>query len=117
MWDVSLALKMTLRTDYYADAERFEIQGEEGIITVTRCSDRMLDEPALTLYSGGEVRAFHNLDADWANSFPRSTKHFLDVIAGRAPQEVLTAREGRRVIALYDLFQRSNAERRAVEVE
>jgi predicted dehydrogenase len=28
MWDVSLALKMTLRTDYYADAERFEIHGE-----------------------------------------------------------------------------------------
>ena len=114
MWDVSLALKMTLRTDYYADAERFEIQGEEGIITVTRCSDRMLDEPALTLYRDGEVRAFHNLDADWANSFPRSTRHFLDVLAGREPQEVLTAREGRRVIALYDLFQRSNAERRAV---
>ncbi len=116
MWDVSLALKMTLRTDYYADAERFEIQGEEGIIQVTRCSDRMLDEPALTLYRGGEVRAFHNLDADWSNSFPRSTRHFLDVLAGREPQEVLTAREGRRVIAMYDLFQRSNAERRALNL-
>ena len=114
MWDVSLALRMTLRTDYYADAERFEIQGDEGMIQVTRCSDRMLDEPALTLYRDGEVRAFHNLDSDWANSFPRSTRHFLDVLAGRAPQEMLTAREGRRVIALYDLFQRSNAEGRAV---
>jgi predicted dehydrogenase len=114
MWDVSLALKMTLRTDYYADAERFEIQGEEGVLTVTRCSDRMLDEPALTLYRGGELRAFHNLDSDWAASFPRSTKHFLDVLAGREAQEVLTAREGRRVIALYDLFQRANAERRAI---
>ena len=83
MWDVSLALKMTLRTDYYADAERFEIQGEEGIIQVTRCSDRMLDEPALTLYRDGEVRAFHNLDADWGASFMLSTRHFLDVLAGR----------------------------------
>jgi predicted dehydrogenase len=114
IWDVSLALKMTLRTDYYADAERFEIQGEEGMIQVTRCSDRMLDEPALTLYRDGEVRAFHNLDADWAASFPRSTRHFLDVLAGRAPEEALTAREGRRVIALYELFQRSNAEGRRV---
>jgi predicted dehydrogenase len=114
MWDVSLALKMTLRTDYYADAERFEIQGEEGIIQVTRCSDRMLDEPALTLYRDGEVRAFHNLDADWGGSFARSTRQFLDVLKGREPQEALTAREGRRVIALYDLFQRSNAERRAI---
>ena len=114
MWDVSLALKMQLRTDYYADAERFEIQGEEGILTVTRCSDRMIDEPVLTLYRAGEVRAFHNLDSDWGNSFARSTRHFLDVLAGREAQEILTAREGRRVIALYDLFQRSNAEARAV---
>ena len=113
-WDVSLALKMTLRTDYYADAERFEIQGEEGIIEVTRCSDRMLDEPALTLYRDGEVRAFHNLNADWGASFARSTCHFLDVLHGREPEEALTAPDGRRVIALYDLFQRSNAERRAL---
>jgi predicted dehydrogenase len=113
-WDVSLALKMTLRTDYYADAERFEIQGEEGIIQVTRCSDRMLDEPALTLYRDGEVRAFHNLNADWGASFPLSTRHFLDVLLGREPQEALAALEGRRVIALYDLFHRSNAERRAL---
>jgi predicted dehydrogenase len=49
IWDVSLALKMQLRTDYYADAERFEIQGDEGILTVTRCSDRLIDEPVLTL--------------------------------------------------------------------
>jgi predicted dehydrogenase len=114
MWDVSVALGMTLRTDYYADAERFEIQGDAGILTVTRCSDRMLDEPVLTLYRAGEVRAFHNLDSDWGNSFVASTRHFLDVLAGREPQEALTAREGRRVIALYDLFARSNAEGRAI---
>ncbi len=114
MWDVSLALKMVLRTDYYADAERFEIQGDEGFLIVSRCSDRMLDEPVLSVYRGGEVRSFHSLDSDWANSFPRSTRHFIDVLAGREKQEVLTAREGRRVIALFDLFQRSNAEGRVV---
>jgi predicted dehydrogenase len=113
MWDVSLALKMKLRTDYYADAERFEIQGEEGVVQVARCSDRMLDEPVLTLYRDGEVRAFHNLDADWGASFARSTRHFLDVLAGREAEESLTARDGRRVIALYDMFQRSNASGRA----
>jgi predicted dehydrogenase len=105
---------MTLRSDYYADAERFEIQGEEGIVQVTRCSDRMLDEPVLTLYRDGEVRAFHNLAADWGESFTLSTRHFLDVLAGREPEEAPTAREGRRVIALYDLFQRSNVQRRAL---
>jgi predicted dehydrogenase len=112
MWDVSLALKMRLRTDYYADAERFEIQGDEGILTVTRCSDRMLDEPVLTLYRDGELRGFHDIDADWGASFAHSTRHFLDVLAGRQTEAVLTGEEGRRVIALYDLFARSNAEGR-----
>ena len=112
MWDVSLALKMRLRTDYYADHERFEIQGDEGILQVNRCSDRMLDEPVLTLYRDGEVRSFHDLDADWGNSFARSTRHFVDVLAGREAQAMLTAEEGRRVIALYDLFARSSQEGR-----
>jgi hypothetical protein len=74
----------------------------------------MLDEPALTLYRDGEVRAPHNLNADWGASFRLSTRHFLDVLAGRESEEALTAQEGRRVIAFYDLFQRSNAERRAL---
>ncbi len=112
MWDVSLALNMRLRTDYYADHERFEIQGEDGTLQVNRCSDRMLDEPVLTLYRDGELRSFHDLDADWGNSFARSTRHFLDVLAGREAQAVLTAEEGRRVIALYDLFARSSREGR-----
>jgi hypothetical protein len=68
--EVPLTLKMTLLTDY-ADAQRFEIRGEEGIIQVTRCSDRMLDEPALTLYRDGEVWAFHNLDPSGARASHR----------------------------------------------
>ena len=35
-------------------------------------------------------------------------------VAGKESEEALTAQEGRRVIAFYDLFQRSNAERRAL---
>ena len=112
MWDVSLAPKMRLRTDYYADHERFEIQGDEGILEVTRCSDRMLEGPALTLYRDGEVRAFHDLDADWGNSFACSTRHFLDVLAGREAQAVLTGEEGRRVMALYEMFAGANGQRR-----
>lgn len=109
MWDVSAAPRMTLRTDYYPDNERFEIQGEEGILQVTRCSDRMLDEPVLTLYRDGEVRSFHNIESDWGDSFRRSTLHYLDYLAGRAPDIRLSGAEGRRVLALHDMFMRSNA--------
>lgn len=114
MWDVSLALQMKVRTDYYASHEQFEIQGESGLITVTRCSDRMLDEPVLTLYRDGEVRAWHNIEDDWGESFRRSTLHFVDVLKGRAPQQILTGEEGRRVIELFGMFERSSREQRLV---
>ena len=109
VWDVSAAPRMALRTDYYPDNERFEIQGEEGILQVTRCSDRLLDEPVLTLYRDGEVRSFHNIEADWGNSFRLSTLHHLDVLAGREPQMVFTGEQGRAVLAMHDMFVRSNA--------
>ncbi len=109
VWDVSAAPRMTLRTDYYPDNERFEIQGEEGILQVTRCSDRLLDEPVLTLYRGGEVRSFHNIESDWGNSFRLSTLHHLDVLAGREAQMVFTGEQGRAVLAMHEMFVRSNA--------
>lgn len=114
MWDVSMALKMELRTDYYPDNERFEVQGEEGILQVTRCSDRLLDEPVLTLYRDGEVRSWHNIDSDWGGSFRRSTLHTVDVLRGRAPQMVLTGEEGRRVIAMHRMFAQAAAQGRSV---
>ncbi|MBL8584958.1 MAG: Gfo/Idh/MocA family oxidoreductase [Rhizobiaceae bacterium] len=114
MWDVSLALQMTVRTKYYASHEQFEIQGEKGLITVSRCSDRMLDEPVLTLYRDGEVRAWHNLQDDWGESFRLSTLHFIDVLKGRQPQEILTGEEGRRVVELFHMFHRSSREKRLV---
>ena len=114
MWDVSLALQMKVRTDYYASHEKFEIQGESGLITVNRCSDRLLDEPALTLYRDGEVRSWHNIEDDWGESFRLSTLHFIDVLKGREPQQILTGQEGRRVIELFHMFDRSSRDGRLV---
>ena len=58
--------------------------------------------------------AFHNLDTDWGASFASSTGHFLDVLPTKGTGRGAHALEGRQVIALYDLFQRNDAERRAV---
>lgn len=115
IWDVSLASKMKVRTDYYASHEKFEIQGERGIITVNRCSDRLLDEPPLTLYRDGEVRSWHDLNDDWGESFRRSTLHFIDVLKGREEQQILTGEEGRRVIELYMALRKSSETGRLVE--
>ena len=112
IWDITAAPRMRIRTDYYPGHEQFEIQGETGIITVTRCSDRLLDEPALTLYADGEVRAFHNLETDWGVSFRLSTEHFIRFLRGQEPRAILTGMEGRRVLAFAHALMQSSREER-----
>jgi predicted dehydrogenase len=112
IWDVTAAPRMRIRTDYYAGHEQFEIQGETGVIEVRRCSDRLLDEPVVTVYADGEVRAFHNLETDWGVSFRLSTEHFVRFLHGREPVAILTAEEGRRVLEFAHLLMRSSREER-----
>jgi predicted dehydrogenase len=112
VWDLTVAPRMRIRTDYYAGHERFEITGETGLLQVHRCSDRLLDEPVLTLYADGELRAFHNLESDWGLSFQRSTEHFVRFLHGEEPRAVLTAEEGRAVLAFAHLLLRSAREGR-----
>ena len=72
IWDVAAAPKIRVGTDYYASHEEFEIQGETGVIQVSRASGRLLDEPELTVLQwrgtgvsqhrerlGGEFSAVH----------------------------------------------------------
>jgi predicted dehydrogenase len=116
IWDVAAAPRMRVRTDYYASHEQFEIQGESGIITVTRASDRFLDEPAVTLYADGEVRAFHNVESDWGLSFRRSTEHFVRFLVGEEDRIILTPEEGRRVLQLALTVQESSRSEQLVRV-
>ncbi len=60
MMDVAYAPKMWMRSQYYGADEFFEIQGDEGMIWVTRCTGEMLDLPPVMLYRGARGRADHD---------------------------------------------------------
>jgi predicted dehydrogenase len=77
VWDITLALDMYLRSDYYTNDERWEVTGRRGFARVNRCTARGLQEPSVEVYRDGEVRAFHALDDDWASSFRDSGRHWL----------------------------------------
>lgn len=77
VWDITFAVDMYLRSDYYTNDERWEVTGRRGFARVNRCTGRGIQEPSLEVYAGGEMRSYHALDDDWASSFRDSGRHWL----------------------------------------
>ncbi len=86
VWDVTLAVDMYLRSDYYTNDERWEVTGRRGFARVNRCTGRGIQEPSFEVYLDGETRSFHALDDDWASSFRDSGRHWLRTLrTGEGP--------------------------------
>jgi len=77
VWDITLAVDMYLRSDYYTNDERWEVTGRRGYARVNRCTGRGVQQPSLEVYVDGEMRSYHALDDDWASSFRDSGRHWL----------------------------------------
>lgn len=77
VWDITLAIDLYLRSDYYTNDERWEVTGRSGYARVNRCTGRGIQQPSLEVYGDGEMRSFHALDDDWASSFRDSGRHWL----------------------------------------
>jgi predicted dehydrogenase len=77
VWDITLAIDMYLRSDYYTNDERWEVTGRRGFARVNRCTGRGIEQPSFEVYLDGETRAFHALDDDWASSFRDSGRYWL----------------------------------------
>jgi predicted dehydrogenase len=77
VWDVTLAVDMYLRSDYYTNDERWEVTGRRGFARVNRCTGRGLQQPSLEVYVDGDTRSSHALDDDWASSFRDSGRHWI----------------------------------------
>jgi predicted dehydrogenase len=86
VWDITLAVDMYLRSDYYTNDERWEITGRSGFARVNRCTGRGIQQPSVELYVDGEMRSFHGLDDDWGSSFRESGRHWLHCLrSGEGP--------------------------------
>ncbi len=115
-WEIIASLEMRVRSKYYVSDDRMEIHGTEGIIWVTRCTGKLLEEPSVILYREGETQAFHDLPVDWAESFRLGGLDFVDaLLEGRQPPQGVD--EARRTLAFALAACRSADEGREVEVE
>jgi predicted dehydrogenase len=77
VWDITLAVDMYLRSEYYTNDERWEVTGRRGFARVNRCTAHGIQQPSFEVYIDGEMRSQHALDDDWASSFRDSGRHWL----------------------------------------
>jgi predicted dehydrogenase len=87
--EVNYAPKMWLSSGYYGADEFFEIQGDEGLVWVTRATGEMLDLAPVILYRGADhhctTTEFTEVDSDWAGGFRRASRHFVDALLAGTP--------------------------------
>ena len=84
---VAYAKKMTVPTEYYGADEFFEIQGDEGLLWVTRATGQLLDLPPVMVHRAGRSEAI-TVDADWGTGFRRASAHFVDCLLSGDPPEM-----------------------------
>lgn len=95
--DSTMSTSMTVKSKYYSVDERVEIVGTEGVIWVTRCTAKLLDEPALILYRDGRTHCFEHIRDDWLDSFIDSVRHFIKCVR-EGGEPMLTGQRGREVL-------------------
>jgi predicted dehydrogenase len=115
---VDYAPRMWLRSRYYGADEIFELQGDEGVLWVTRATGEMLDAPPVVLYQGrqGDQRtlAVTDVDADWGSGFRRASAAFVDALLdGTTP--AMTASEATEVLQLCFAVYLASARRQPID--
>jgi predicted dehydrogenase len=106
--EVVLSPGLELWTEQYAQDDRVEVTGTEGVLWVMQGHGRLLDVPPVILHRDGRTRTFPEVPTRWADSFAASVHDFVEALAtGRAP--ALTGEEGREVLRFALAAQRSAA--------
>jgi len=94
--DATFSANLNCKSKYYSADERVELTGTKGVIWVTQCTGRLLEEPGVILSKDGVRTSYDHIPTDWVESFKGSTRHFIDcILTGGEP--FLTGRQALEV--------------------
>ena len=114
--EVVYSPELEINSRHYAQDDRVEITGTRGVIWINCGHGLLPGSPPLAIYRDGRMTEFTDIETGWEQSFIHSTRHFIGVVRdGGKP--VLTAEEGRQVLAFALAAERSAAENRTVQLD
>lgn len=112
-FDIAFSPNLYIQSDYFSADERIDITGTRGMISLTRCTGQLTDEPPLILYRDGRRFLFEDLEADWQASFTAGVRDFpLSILENR---ETLISAERAQEITRF-AYALTLASRNGVEV-
>ena len=88
---------LEIATEHYAQDDRLEITGTEGVILLNRGHGQLGRVVPLQLYRAGRWTDYHDLETGWERSFVHATRHAIDALR-RGEQPRLTGRDAREVL-------------------
>jgi len=95
--EVVYSPEMIVDTRHYAQDDRIEITGTQGVIWISRGHGKMMDVPPVVMYKDRKTYTFSDMPVGWEYSFINSTRHFIDAyFDGRPPS--LTGEQGRDIL-------------------
>ena len=108
VWTKAQTTDVEVPTDYYPGDEFVEVVGSKGVIWVNRCSGKMLDTSPVTLFSGGRLRRFDDMETDWGESFRVGGEQFIAALRDGSQPDM--SPEFAREVYLFQLAAIESAE-------
>ena len=107
---------LEIDTEHYAQDDRVEITGTEGVILINRGHGQLGDVVPLQHYRDGQWTDYRDLETGWERSFVHATRHAIDALRA-GTQALLSGRDAREVLRFALAAEESARRGRAVRVE
>jgi predicted dehydrogenase len=106
---------LMIETAHYADENRIEVTGTEGILFINGSTGRIQNRPPLELYKDGVTTCYEDLPVGWDNSFVLATRDFIEAL-DKQEQAALSPHRGLEVLEFALAVRDSAADRQTVEL-
>ena len=95
--EVVYSPELPIATEHYAQDDRVEITGTEGVILINRGHGQLGDVVPLQLYRDGIWTDYRDLETGWERSFVYATRHAIEALR-RGTQPRLAGGDAREIL-------------------
>ena len=106
---------LEIATEHYAQDDRVEITGTEGVLLINRGHGQLGDVVPVQLYRAGAWTDYRDLEIGWERSFVHATRHAIEALR-RGAQPRLSGGDAREILRFALAAEESAAAGRTVRL-